>query len=366
MKMNEIEKLRKEVKRVDREIIKLIGKRLSITKTIGGKKKERGIPLRDWKVEKEVIKNALTTASKVGLSPLLIKTIMQDIITESRIQQEILHYSSYRGDKEDILIIGGLGEMGRWFANFFANQGHNVLIYDLKGKSKNFKNYHNLKEAVMNSTCILIATPFEIMPEIIQKIIKLDFKGTVFDIASLKDPLKDSIKRALKSGISYTSIHPMFGPKVSTLSDRIICLCDCGNRKANEKVKNFFKDTSATLVHLPIEEHDEAISYILALSHIINILFMKVLLDGEYKISELRKIASTTFTSQMKTTKGVITENPHLYYAIQKFNPYKNKLYNSLEKALKYLKESVLNGRKENFIRVMKEGKKWIKKEKRR
>ena len=358
--MKDIEKLRKEVREVDREIIKLIGKRLSITKKIGGKKKNKGIPLKDWKVEKEVIKNAMDVASSEGLSKKLIKRIMGNIITESKRQQEILHYSSYSGDKEAILIIGGLGEMGMWFANFFANQGHDVFIYDTKGKSKHFKSFDNLKKAVSQASCILLATPFEIIPGIIDEIIKLKFKGTVFDIASLKDCSKDVIKKALASGISYTSIHPMFGPGVSTLSDRIICLCDCKNEKANEKVRTFFKDTSASMVEIPLEEHDKIISYVLALSHIINIIFMKTLMDGEYSYSDLKEIASTTFTSQMKTTKGVIMENADLYYAIQRFNPFKNNLYDKLEKATKQLIEAVLDGRKEDFIKIMKEGKKWI------
>ncbi len=360
--MKDIEKLRKEVREVDRKIIKLIGKRLSITKKIGGKKKKKGIPLKDWKIEKEVIKNAMDVASKEGLSNKLIKTIMRYIITESKRQQEILHYSSYSGDKEDILIIGGLGEMGMWFANFFANQGHNVFIYDTKGKSNHFKSFDNLEKAVSQASCILLAIPFEIMPEIIDKIIKLKFKGTVFDIASLKDYSKDAIKKALRSGISYTSIHPMFGPRVSTLSDRVICLCDCKDKKANEKVKTFFKDTSASMVEITLEEHDKIISYVLALSHIINIIFMKTLLDGEYAYSDLKEIASTTFTSQMKTTKEVIMENSDLYYAIQKFNPFKNNLYDRLEQAMKYIIKSVLEGKKQDFINIMKEGKEWIKK----
>ena len=360
--MNDIEKLRKEVRKVDQEIIRLIGKRLSITKNIGGKKKKKGIPLKDWKVEKEVIKNAVDIAREEGLSGELIKKIMQNIITESKRQQEILHYSSYSGDKEDILIIGGLGEMGLWFANFFANQGHNVFIYDIKGKSQHFKSFTELEKAVKEASCILLAIPFEIMPETIGKIIALNFKGTVFDIASLKDYSKESIKRALKSGISYTSIHPMFGPKVNTLSDRIICICDCKDKKANEKVKTFFKDTSATLVEIPLEEHDKIISYVLALSHIINIIFMKTLLNGEYDYSDLKEIASTTFTSQMKTTKEVITENAALYYAIQKCNPFKNNLYDRLEQATQYVIESVLKGKKDDFIKIMEEGKQWIEK----
>jgi chorismate mutase/prephenate dehydrogenase len=360
--MNEIEKLREEVREVDRKIIKLIGKRLSITKKIGGQKKRKGIPLKDWKVEKEVIKNALNTASEKNLSHELIKTIMQNIITESKIQQEILHYSSYSGDREDILIIGGLGEMGQWFANFFANQGHNVFIYDIQGKAKQFKSFDNLSEAVKKASCILLAIPFEIIPDFIEKIIKLKFKGMVLDIASLKDNSKKAIKKALSSGISYVSIHPMFGPKVSTLSDRIICICDCGDKKANEKAKTFFKDTSATIVELPLKEHDRIISYVLALSHIINIIFMKTLMDGEYDYEDLKRVASTTFNSQMKTTKEVISENSDLYFAIQKFNPFKNTLYERLEQAMKYVIEAISEGNKKDFIEIMKQGEKWLKK----
>lgn len=87
---------------------------------------------------------------------------------------------------------------------------------------------------------------------------------------------------------------------------------------------------------------------------------MKALMDGEYDYAELKKVASTTFVSQMGTTTEVITENSDLYYAIQKFNPFKNSLYDRLEQALKYVIESVLKGKKENFIKIMEEGKKWI------
>ena len=87
---------------------------------------------------------------------------------------------------------------------------------------------------------------------------------------------------------------------------------------------------------------------------------MKTLMDGEYEYKDLKKIASTTFNSQMETTKEVIKENSDLYYAIQKFNPFKNNLYDRLEQALKYVIESVLNGNKDDFTKIMKEGKKWV------
>lgn len=134
--MKSLDELRKKVSEIDREIIKLIGKRLGITKKVGEKKKQQGIPLRNWEVEKAVIENATELATELGISSGLIKSVMQQLITESRIQQEILHYSAYKGDKENILIVGGLGEMGKWFSYFFQNQGHNVSIYDIRASQK--------------------------------------------------------------------------------------------------------------------------------------------------------------------------------------------------------------------------------------
>ena len=150
--MKELDKLREQVRDIDGEIISLIGKRIEVTKKIGEKKKEEGMALRNWEIEKMAIDNAEKVARDLGLSSHLIRPIMQQLILESRIQQELHHYSAYTGDKENILIIGGLGEMGKWFSSFFQNQGHNVFIYDIKGESDEFKSYTTLEEAVKEET----------------------------------------------------------------------------------------------------------------------------------------------------------------------------------------------------------------------
>jgi len=358
--VNDLDELRKDVREIDREIINLIGKRSEITRKIGKRKKEEGIPLRNWDVEKVVIDNAVEVADELGISVGLIKSIMQQLIVESRIQQEILHYSAYRGDKENILIIGGLGEMGQWFSYFFQNQGHNVSIYDIKGKSRVFQSYQSLNQGIKGASCVLIAASLEVVPKIIDELTSLRFKGIVFDIASLKDCLIDSIKGANKKGISITSIHPMFGSNARTLSDKVICFCDCGSEEANRRVETFFKATAISIVKLPLDEHDRAISYVLGLSHIVNIIFMKALMAGGYKYKELDKIASTTFLSQMATASSVIKENPHLYYAIQRFNPFKQELYENLTSVVKAVTNIVLSENEEKFMEIMETGRRWL------
>lgn len=361
--MNKLEKMREEVKKIDSDIIELISKRLKITARIGEKKKESGIPLRNWEVEKKVFDNAEKNALEHGLPPNLVKDILRSMIRESRIRQEKLHYSAYSGNREKILIVGGLGEMGKWFSDFFENQGHRVMIHDIKGPSPRFESFESLDRGLKKATCALISTSLKNVPEVIDRISKTDFDGIVFDIASLKNFLKEPVKRAIKNGIKITSMHPMFGPATRTLSDKVLCICDCGNNEANKKVNEFFKETAISTVKLSFSQHDRVISYVLGLSHIINIIWMKLLGESDFKYETLAKIGSTTFNSQMKTSSSVISEDPSLYYEIQRYNPFKEKLFADLKNNTKEIINLIEKDRKKEFTEMMTQSKKWLNKD---
>ena len=133
--MKPIELLREQIRDNDLEILKLLAKRQDLALEIGRLKKREGIPLKNWDVEKMVMSRALDEGGRLGLAPDLVSGVMQRLIQESCIRQEELHYSAFEGSLEKILVVGGLGGMGAWFARFFQNQGHRVSIYDTAGKS---------------------------------------------------------------------------------------------------------------------------------------------------------------------------------------------------------------------------------------
>jgi len=361
--MDKLEKMREAVRRVDREIIRLVGERLELTRNIGRIKKDAGLPLLNYQVEKAVIENARAVADDLKLSGDFVKAVMQLLINESRTQQERLHYSAYSGDKETILIVGGAGEMGRWLASFFEIQGHEVLIYDIVETDHEFKSVATLEEGLQRATCVVISVSLDVVPETIKRIVSLNFKGLIFDIASIKGHLVDSIQTARQNGALITSIHPMFGPSARTLSDKVICFCDCGSEEALYRARAFFKDTAVRSVDLALDTHDKAISYVLGLSHISNIIYMNVLSASGFQYSELREIASTTFLSQMITASGVINENPELYYLIQKFNPFKQEIYDQMKQAMTSVIDSVLNDKQADFVQDMAASREWLNQE---
>ena len=353
--MSRLERLRQRIREIDAELLKLVADRTETAKAIGGQKRLAGIPLRDWNVERQVLDRAARQADAFGLPTQVARSVMQTLIAAARDEQERTSFSTYRGTAESILIIGGRGKMGRWFVDFFGNQGHRVSVYD-PAESPGA----TLAATLDGTSCALIATPLDVVPGVIDHLTETGYGGVVFDIASLKSHLKAAVTRARAAGLALTSVHPMFGPGARTLSDQVICICDCGDADAMRKVEGFFAGTAATLVKLSLDEHDRIVSYVLGLSHLTNIVFTKVLMGCGMRFEEINRVGSTTFHSQMVTTETVIRENPDLYYAIQRLNPFSAELRESFRRELEAVSGCIRDDDTQAFREMMQAGKKWI------
>jgi chorismate mutase len=79
----ELEVLRNEVKVVTGKIIKLLGKRLELTRKIGKIKVSLGMPIIDPKVENELRKSVLPLCKKNGVNEIFGLLILDLLIKES-------------------------------------------------------------------------------------------------------------------------------------------------------------------------------------------------------------------------------------------------------------------------------------------
>jgi len=356
--------LRERIRQLDEDILRLLAARLETAKAIGRQKKLAGIPLRDWNMERQVLDRAAAQAQQLGLPGPTVRAIMQTLIAAARVEQERTSFSTYRGTAESILIIGGHGRMGRWFADFFSNQGHRVSVYDPAARSAEAGNgpaaVFSLAEGLSETSFALIAVPLPVVADVIDELTRLGYGGTICDIASLKSHLKPALQRARAAGLALTSIHPMFGPGARTLSDQVICVCDCGDAEATRRVEAFFADTAATLVRLSLDEHDRIISYVLGLSHLTNIVLAKVLMESGRTFDQLNRVGSTTFHSQMATTGTVIREDPELYYAIQRLNPFSTDLLSAFQRELATVADWIRNDDRAAFVAMMRAARRWM------
>jgi chorismate mutase/prephenate dehydrogenase len=333
---------------------------------VGEAKRAVGLPLRDYDAEKRVLSRATELASAAGVPVDLARSLMQTLINEARLEQERQSYAAYSGDAEHIVIIGGRGKMGRWLCEFFENQGHHVAAWDIAAnvaadlRVGPSEQGGTLADTVRDARIVVIATPLDVVPQTIREVVESGYRGVLFDIASLKGHLKFEISNARTAGVRVTSVHPMFGPSARTLSDKVICICDCGDTEATVRVEALFRETAATLVPLSLDEHDRIASYVLGLSHLANLWLTRVLRRSGLPLARINGVGSTTFHSQMTTTATVVRDNPELYFAIQRLNPFTPPLYETAREELAAITQEVQRGDEAAFVNEMRSCREWV------
>ena len=157
-----------------------------------------------------------------------------------------------------------------------------------------------------------------------------------------------------------TSIHPMFGPDTDLLTGKHIVFMNLDEQDSHLEIMKLFESTTAQLIEMSIDSHDYAISYVLGLSHIINIAFSKVLHDSGEKEEEFSQVSSTTFKDQIEVARRVSQENPNLYFEIQHLNDHSIKTIEELNRVIHEISDAIKMGSEENFVKIMNSGKKYF------
>jgi chorismate mutase/prephenate dehydrogenase len=184
--------------------------------------------------------------------------------------------------------------------------------------------------------------------------------GVVFDVGSLKSPLRRGLRALQAAGARVTSVHPMFGPDTELLSGRHVIFVDLGSAEATAAARALFEPTMATLVEMDLESHDRLIAYVLGLSHALNIAFFTALADSGEAAPRLATLSSTTFDAQLGVASRVAAEHPDLYFEIQTLNDYGSESLSALLYAVERLRSVVRAGDLDGFRALMGRGKTYL------
>jgi len=358
--VDKLDALRRRIRNLDAALLGLVAERMELAREIGREKQAAGIPLRDFEVEKNVLERASRSATELDLAPEIAREVMRTLVDEACRVQEVDSFSAFAGTAETILIVGGRGRMGRWFARFFSSQGHRVRVHDQSADDGEHADAPTLEAGLDGATLALLAVPLDDVAATLGAVAAAGFRGTVCDIASLKAHLAPDFEAARAAGCAVTSIHPMFGPAARTLSDKVVCLCDCGVPAATEHVARLFRETAVTLVPLSLERHDEIAAYVLGLSHLVNLVFARALAGSGLSREELDAVGSTTFHGQLQTTASVVSENPDLYYSIQRLNRFTPRVHDELARSLEEFRAAVAADDRSSFARSMESARRWL------
>ena len=359
-----LEPLRTELGQIDRDILALVARRQALAQRIGQIKRDAGIPTRDYRQEKDVVERARAAAVEHGLSPTMGEELILALIRGSlTIQEKDTVAASGEGTGRRALVIGGSGHMGRWFVRYLAAQGFTVDSADPTDPPVRHDNitYHRDWHALtLDHELIVIAAPMPATAQILEDMAKAPPKGVVFDVGSLKSPLRKGLAALRAAGGQVCSVHPMFGPDTELLSGRHVIFVDLGVPAATAAARALFEPTMATLVEMDLESHDRLIAYVLGLSHALNIAFFTALAESGEAAPKLATLSSTTFDAQLAVAANVAIENPDLYFEIQTLNDYGTESLAALLYAVERLRSVVRAGDLEGFRALMTRGKGYL------
>ena len=304
--MKSLEELRARLDVLDRHLLELVAERQSISTEIAAVKRATGQSTRDFGRERDVLLKARRDAEALGVAPALAESILQSLIRGSLTTQEQARVAAQgRGSGRSALVIGGRGKMGRWMADFLASQGFRITIADPAGEIPGYEWLADWRDSRLEDDLIVVATPLKVAGDVLEQLAARRPRGVVFDIGSLKTPLRAGLTALRDAGVRVTSVHPMFGPDTALLSGRHVIFIDLGDAAALEEARSLFASTMADLVVMGLDEHDRLIAFVLGLSHALNIAFFTALAESGEAAPRLARMSSTTFDAQLDVATRV-------------------------------------------------------------
>ena len=285
-----LDELRAALTELDGELLALVAKRQALSEQVAAVKRATGRATRDFAREREVILRGRKTAERLGLKPALAESLLRQLIQSSLATQEQARVAAQgHGTGKRALVIGGRGKMGGWFSDFLASQGFQVTIADPRGGVPGFDQLADWEDHSLDCDLIVLATPLRATSEILKKLAQRAPRGLIFDLGSLKTPLRAGLDALVKAGCRVTSLHPMFGPDTELLSGRHVIFIDLGDQGALKEAQELFAPTMAERVVMGLDEHDRLIAYVLGLSHALNIAFFTALAESGEAAPRLRE-----------------------------------------------------------------------------
>ena len=359
--MPNLEDLRKQLGAIDREIIALLARRQDISAKVGAIKHDAGVPSRDFAQEVRVVRRAREQAERAGLPGDLAENIVRLLINASLSRQERVRLQARgHGQGHRALVVGGGGRMGRWFCEFLGSQGYAVTVADPHSPPKKLPHVKDWRDASGEFELTVVAAPVAASAGILGGMREARHGGLIFDIASIKNPVKETLRSMAADGMHVASIHPMFGPDTDLLSGCHVLLMDVGAPEAASAAAEVFGGTLAEILPVPLDEHDRLVAWVLGVSHAINLAFIHALEESGEQAPVLARLSSTTFDAQLDVARAVAGDNPHLYFEIQRLNPHGTEVLGELMSTIGKLAGMVDEGDESAFVRLMESGRRYL------
>ncbi|MDJ0736252.1 MAG: bifunctional chorismate mutase/prephenate dehydrogenase [Nostocaceae cyanobacterium] len=200
-----------------------------------------------------------------------------------------------------ITIIGGKGAMGRFFAQQLFAAGHDVNILDAGDWEQ--------AEYLLNQVdLVLICVPIHCTLEVISKASKyLSPTTALADITSIKSPILQAMLSHHSGAV--ISLHPMFGPGVTSFLSQKIVLCPGRMTEHFQWFLDLIETQGGKLVFSSPEEHDEMMVIVQAIRHFATLILGNFLSTEDVKIHRSLDFSTPIYRQEIAIISRLIVQS---------------------------------------------------------
>ncbi len=212
-----------------------------------------------------------------------------------------------------IAIIGGRGQMGRWFQRFFAAQGLEVLVADIDTEQ-------TPQEVAGQADVVMLSVPIPKVNEIVKAIAPhLRPEAALMDLTSVKQGPVSAMLAHFQGEVVGT--HPLFGPGAKHLAGQTVVLCPGRGERWFNWLKELLENGGARVKVTTPTEHDRLMAVVQGLAHFTLIALEMAIRELGVAPQDLEDFATPTFSTLHNLARRLFSQDAKLYACIQLQNP---------------------------------------------
>ncbi|MCF6249574.1 MAG: bifunctional chorismate mutase/prephenate dehydrogenase, partial [Desulfobacula sp.] len=337
----EVISLRKKIDRIDAQVLSLLEKRQAQVEKVVTLKKKHHIPVYHPAREEDLISRLRSQAQKADLDPDFMEDIYRVILRQSRDRQagQMKYKCILRHGK--VLIVGGDGQMGQFFASLFQKSGYVVRIL---GEN----DWDNAAALCADIDLCLVSVPIEITPKVIDKIaVHLPPETVLADLTSIKAGPVDVMLKAHCGPV--LGLHPIFGPTTGSLDKQIIVICPGRDNKGCQWLLDQLSVWDAVIIEASAQEHDEVMEIVQALRHFATFCFGRFLYEKQIQLERTLEFSSPIYRLELGMVGRLFAQDAHLYSEIIFASPNRRNLLKDYVSSMASHLDMLENNDKQQF-----------------
>jgi chorismate mutase/prephenate dehydrogenase len=304
----ELEILRRQLDNIDREIVSLLGKRQAEVERVVSLKKAHNLPVYHPAREEDLLSQRRIQGAEAGLDPDYIEDLYRRILRQSRVEQTARLAQKGVRAGATVLLVGGLGSMGQYFHNWFADAGYNIRILD----RNDWPNADKLCEGI---ELAIISVPIEVTNAVADRLgPHLPADCVLADITSIKESPLNAMLDSHEGPV--IGLHPLFGPTTSTMDKQIVVVTPGRNLPACKWLIDQFSVWGSIILQVSAKEHDEVMSIVQTLRHFATFAFGQFLRRRHVDLSRTLEFSSPIYRLELGMVGRLFAQDPSLYSEI--------------------------------------------------